>query len=402
MRDSKGKYYFLPVDNLARVEIVPKTRTRLTRGLGPHILRANFLRPLKEIPELNLNDGDILEPVPVRIESTRKTEADSWSEPKTLKCKILRQPGREIRLPLDCGVPFELFNDFDPRSYTLRYVADNIAFPVAVRFIGNVEYHHDVRIPLRGEFCFEEVVEESIVIATTKVEHNQFTILKLPLDLQVTLFPIRKLYCNAKYIARNWKYLQDEIDKLEKQITTVENDLFPSCYFKNDRPVRQLKESGGHFKAMKECMPVLDGLDERLTVPAGHGSNPEKPTMPSLSHKVDECRPVLEGDEHDYETIGPSITAKQDEYISVPERDIGDYESVQLVPDSIPYSSARSRQGMHSKNTQDHPEKPLYSSLTSIPQSRNPRERPPHVYAKLKRKSKTACNETKIERLPEK
>jgi len=97
MKNSKGRYFFLPVDNSARVEIVPKTRTRLSKGgLRSHARRPvviPFLRALKEISELNLEDGDILEPI-VNVPGKK-------SGPETLTCKILRQPEREIRLPLD-------------------------------------------------------------------------------------------------------------------------------------------------------------------------------------------------------------------------------------------------------------------------------------------------------------
>lgn len=64
---------------------------------------------------------------------------------------------------------FELFEEFDLRCYFLRYVVDNIVFFVVVWFIGDVEISLEVRIVLKGEFCFEEIVEEFIVIVIIKL-----------------------------------------------------------------------------------------------------------------------------------------------------------------------------------------------------------------------------------------
>ncbi|XP_022779619.1 uncharacterized protein LOC111321099 [Stylophora pistillata] len=385
MRDSKGKHYFLPVDNSTRVEIVPKTRTRLTKSFGPHLIRtARFLRVLRDVPELKLNEGDVLEPF--LFESTSNTEAE------TLKCKILRQPGKEIRLPLHWRVPLESFQDFNPRSYTIRYVADNIAFPVAVRFVGNVVFYSDVTASLRGEFYFEEVVEETIVIATTGVKQDQFTILKLPLDLPVTLYPIKKLHCDSKYINRYWKYLQEELDKLEKQITTVDNDLLPSSHFENmGRVARLHEEIGDHLKTMRECQPAVKGLDKGVVVPKPNLCEDfYEPMMPSLINEVDKCMPFQEEVEHNYEAMSSCTLGKQSEYASVFDGGINSYDAVEPLPCSVPYSSAKRRQSFRSKSVESLREEPFYSSLTSIFQGASPLERPPHVYEKLENKSSTA------------
>ena len=280
VQNSKGRYFFLPVDNSARVEIVSKTRTRLSKGgLRSHARRPDvipFLRALKEISELNLKDGDILEPI-VNVPGKK-------SGPETLTCKILRQPEREIRLPLDYVVPFESFEEFDPRGYSLRYVADNIAFPVAVRFIGDVKFSPEARVALKGEFRFDEIVEESIVIATTKLR-DQFTMLKLPVDLQVTVFPIRKLRCNAEYISKYWERLQPEIDKLETQITSVEDDLLPTSYFQEDTLSTGLEESG-------------DGYHKEMDVSI-----------------VNEYASPLDGNRHVYESMKPPYLSSDEDYI---------------------------------------------------------------------------------------
>lgn len=383
MRDSKGKHYFLPVDNSARVEIVPRTRTRLAKDFDPHLIRtARFLRVLRDVPELKLDDGDILEPI--FFESTRSTEAE------TLKCKILREPGKEIRLPLHWGVPLELLHDFDPRSYTLRYVADNIAFPVAVRFVENVVSYSDVVATLRGEFYFEEVVEETIVITTTKVNQDQLTILKLPLDLPLTLHPIRKLNCDSKYIVRYWQYLREELDRLENQMTTADNDLLPSSRFENmGRVVRLYKESEDYLKGMKKFQPVKKASDEGEVVPKNLCEDFYEPMMPSLVHKQEECRLFQEEVEPNYEAMEPCISGKHDEYATVFEGAISNYETVEPLSSSVPYSSAKSRQSLNSKSAQSLREEPFYCSLTSIFHGTSPLERPSHVYVKLEQKSFT-------------
>ena len=393
MKNSKGKYFFLPVDNSARVEIVPKTRTRHSKGgLRSHARRPvmiTFLRALREIPELNLEDGDILEPI------VRKTARGKKAGPETLTCKILRQPDREIRLPLDYVMPFESFEEFDPRCYSLRYVADNIAFPVAVRFIGDVNVSQEARIELKGEFRFEEIVEESIVIATTKL-HDLLTILKLPADLQVTVFPIRKLRCNAKYIEQYWERLQAEIDKLETQITSVEDDLLSTSYSQENALSAGLEGNGdiGNQKAMD-----VSSVDEYVSTLEGDAHVYEA-MGPSFAGRQYECLQKLEGIEDYYEAMELPTTRKVCEYVPVPGQDENEYVAMKtsiarkldenhmpLLDDvcehvyeamkpskarefteNMPYSSAGSRQRTDNKITRGYGEKSLYSSVASFPQ----------------------------------
>lgn len=402
VKNSKGKYFFLPVDNSARVEIVPKTRTRHSEGgLRSHARRpVTFLRTLTEIPELNLEDGDILDPVLNDIAREKK------AGPETLKCKILHEPDREIRLPLDYVMPFESFEEFDPRSYSLRYVADNIAFPVAVRFIGDVKFSPKARVALKGEFCFEEIVEESIVIATTKLP-DQFTMLKLPVDLQVTVFPIRKLRCNAEYIRQYWKRLQPEINKLEMQITNVGDDLMPTSFFQENTLSVRLEGSGDIDN--HEAMSIVDTVDECVSALDGDGHVYEA-MDPSISGRRDQRLYVLEGIEDYYETMELPIATKVCEYMSVPEGGEDEYEIMETTiarkldeyrmsvldgcehvyeamkssnthkfSEGLPYSRAKSRQRTSSTITQGYGEKPLYSSLVSFPQDSASMERSPHV-----------------------
>lgn len=392
VKNSKGGYFFLPIDNSARVEIVPKTRTRQSKGgLRSHARRPvmiTFLRTLTEVPELNLEDGDILEPI------VAETPRGKKAGPETLTCKILRNPDREIRLPLDYVMPFESFEEFDPRRYSLRYVADNIAFPVAVRFIGDVKFSPEARIALKGEFRFEEMVEESIVIATTKLR-DQFTILKLPVDLQVTVFPIRKLRCNAEYIRKYWERLQPEIDKLETQITSVEDDLLPTCYFQENALSAGLEESGdtGYHKAVD-----VSTVNEYVSPLEGDGHIYEA-MSPSFSDRQDQCLQVLEETEDYYEAMELPTTRKVCEYMPVPGEGEADYVAMETsiarkldeyhmslldrcehvyeamkpsnahkFSEGLPYSRARSCERTDSKITQGYGEKSLNSSVASFPQ----------------------------------
>lgn len=394
MKNSKGKYFFLPVDNSARVEIVPKTRTRQSKGrLRSHARRPvmiTFLRALREIPELNLKDGDILEPI------VHETARGRKATPETLKCKILHQPDREIRLPLDYVMPFESFEEFDPRRYSLRYVADNIAFPVAVRFIGDVEISPEARIALKGEFRFEEIVEESIVIATTKL-HDQLTILNLPVDLQVTVFPIRKLRCNAEYIEQYWERLQPEIDKLETQITTAGDDLLPTSYFQEDALSAGLERNGniGNHEAND-----VSYVDEYVS-PQDGDAHVYQTMGPFFSGRQDQCLQKLEGSEDYYEVMEPPTTRKVCEHMPVPGQDENEYVAMEtsIAPklgeyhmpllddghgehvyeamrpskareftESLPYSSARNRKRTDSKITRGYGEKSLNPSVASFPQ----------------------------------
>ena len=394
MKNSKGKYFFLPVDNSARVEIVPKTRTRQSKGgLRSYARRPvmiTFLRALREIPELNLEDGDILEPIVHETARGRKAGAE------ILTCKLLRQPDREIRLPLDYVMPFESFEEFDPRRYSLRYVADNIAFPVAVRFIGHVQVSAEARIDLKGEFRFEEIVEESIVIATTKF-HDQFTILKLPVDLQVTVFPIRKLRCNSVYIEQYWERLQPEIEKLETQITSAEDDLLPMSYFQENALSAGLEGNGdiGNNEAID-----VSNVDEYVSTLAGDAHLYE--TMgPSFSGRQYQCLQEQEGIREDYYVAMELPTTRTVcEYMPVPGQDENEYLAMETtigrkvgeyhIPllddvfehvyeamkpskareftESLPYSSAGRRQRTDSKITQGYGETSLCSSVASFPQ----------------------------------
>lgn len=401
IRNSKGKYFYLPVDNAARVEIVPKTRTRLNKGLRSQTRRpTKFLRALREMPELNLKEGDILDPI--LNETTRQEKkANLYSGPETFKCKVLSQPGKEIRLALDYVGPFESFEDFDPRRYSVRYIADNIALPVAVRFIDDVEFNPDIKTPLKGEFRFEEIVEESIVIATTKLQHDQFTILKLPVDLQVTLFPIRKLRCNTGYLSQYWECIQREIDQLEKQITSAEEDLWPESFLQeamlpvplekngdNDNYVAKLIHS---TRKTDKCVPSKDE-DSDVYEAMGpsslrlEGVEDYYETMePSMRRKLGECIPTPEGAEDHYEAMAPPISI---EYIPAQEGAEHVYEAMKPsiaygLGEGLPYSRARSRQRMSRKNTQDYREKPLYSCLVSFQPNSSSMEISPHVYEKL-------------------
>lgn len=422
MKNSKGKYFFLPVDNSARVEIVPKTRTRQSKGgLRSHARRPvmiTFLRALTEIPELNLEDGDILEPI------VNETSRGKKAGPETLTCKILRQPDRlEIRLPLDYVMPFESFGEFDPRSYSLRYVADNIAFPVAVRFIGDVKVSPEARVALKGEFRFEEIVEESIVIATTKL-HDQFTILKLPSDLQITVFPIRKLRCNAEYIEQYWERLQPEIDKLETQITSVKDDLLPTSYFQENALSAGLEGNGdiGNHEAIDVSI-----VDAEYLSPLDGDAHVYEAMDPSFSGRQDQRLQNLEGNEDYYEAMELSTTRKVCEYMPVPAQDENEYVAMEasiarqlgeyhmpLLEDghgehvyeamrssnahefteSMPYSSARRRQRTDRKITRGYGEKSLYSSVGSSPQDSELPRRSAGKPAKLQDQAERIKTET--------
>ena len=403
MRNSKGKYFYLPVDNAARVEIVPNTRTRLSKGLRTQTRRpAKFLRALREIPELNLKDGDILDPV--LNETTRQeNEANSCSGPETLKCKVLSQPGKEVRVALDHVAPFESFEEFDPRRYSVRYIADNIAFPVAVRFIEDVEFTPDVRTSLTGEFRFEEIVKESIVLASTKIKHDEFTIIKLPVDLEVTLFPIRKLRCDAEYLRQYWECVQREVDNLEKQITSVEEDMLPECFLhENMLPVPPEGNGVNDNYIAKlvacrigECLPVLHkGSDDYQAIgPSSCGLEESddyyERMEPSMVRKFGECMPNPEGVENDYEVMVPPTST---EGRSVHDGGEHVYEAMQPsiayeLGEGLPYSRARSCQRISSKTTQDYRGKPLHSSRISFEQNSSYMEVRPHVYQKLQRKS---------------
>ena len=384
MKNSKGRYFFLPVDNSARIEIVPKTRTRHSKGgLRSHARRPvmiKFLRALKEIPELNLEDGDILEPI------VSGTAGGKKAGPETLTCKFVRQPDREIRLPIDYVMPIESFEEFDPRRYSLRYVADNIAFPVDVRLIGDVTFSPEVRVALKGEIRFEEIVEETIVIATTKL-HDQFTVLRLPVDLQVTVFPIRKLRCNAEYIRRYWEHLQPEIDKLETQITSMEDDLLPTSFRLGgsgdtgnhkamdvsivNEYASGLEGNGNVYEAMSppfsgrrdQCLQELEGVEDYYEVM-------ELPT----TRKVYECMPVPGEGEDEYVAMETSFPCKLGEY-HMPLLDGYEHVYEAMRPSNAhkfnegpPYSRARNRKRTDSKITQGYGEKSLYSSVASFQQ----------------------------------
>ena len=406
VKNSKRKYFFLPVDNSAKVEIVPKTRTRHNKGgLRSYTRRpVTFLRALKEIPELNLKDGDILEPILTKTSLGKKTA------PESLTYKILRQPDREIRLPLDYVMPFESFEEFDPRLYSLRYVSDNIAFPVAVRFIGDVKSSPETRIALKGELRFEEIVEESIVIATTKLR-DQFTILKLPVDLPITVFPIRKLHCNAEYIRQYWERLQPEIEKLETQITSVEDDLLPTSFLQKQRLSARLEGGGdyGNHEAkgvsiVDECVSALD-CDGHVyeAMPRGLRS--------SCSDRQYQCLQKLEETEDFYEVMELPNIKKVCEYMPISGKDEDEYVVMETKPlldgcehvyeamkplnaqrfskARVPYSRAESRQRTDSKITQSYRES-LYSSVASSQQDSASTEKLQRISAcKLKQQDQT-------------
>lgn len=162
MRDLKGKYYFLFVDNLVCVEIVFRIYICFVKDFDFYLICiVRFFCVLRDVFELKFDDGDILEFI--FFEFMRSIEVE------ILKCKIFCELGKEIRFLFYWGVFFELLYDFDLRSYILRYVVDNIVFLVVVRFVENVVFYFDVVVILRGEFYFEEVVEEIIVIVIIKV-----------------------------------------------------------------------------------------------------------------------------------------------------------------------------------------------------------------------------------------
>ena len=390
VKNSKGSIFFLPVDNPAKVEIVPKTRTRHSKGgLRLHARRPDtFLRALREIPELNLEDGDILEPIVIETALGKK------AGPQTLTSKILRQPDREIRLPLDYVMPFESFEEFDPRRYSLRHVSDNIVFPVAVRFVGDVKFSPEAGVALKGEFRFEEIVEESIVIATTKL-HDRYTILKLPVDLQVTVFPIRKLRCNAEYMRQYGERLRLEIEKIETQITSVKDDLLPTSFFQENTLSVRLEGSGDVGNHEPLDASIVDQYMSALDV----GGHVYEAMSPLFSGRQDQSLQDLEGTEDYYEAMELPTTRRVCEYMPVPgegedeymametsnARNLSEYHKplldgcehvyeamkpsiVHNVREGLPYSRARSRQRIDSKITQGYGEKSVYSSVASVPE----------------------------------
>lgn len=412
VKNSKRRHFFLPVDNPAKVEIVPKTRTRHNKGgLRSYTRRpVTFLRALKEIPELNLEDGDILEPF------LTKTALGKKAGPESLTYKILRQPDREIRLPLDYVMPFESFEEFDPRLYSIRYVSDNIAFPVAVRFIGDVKSSPETRKALKGELRFEEIVEESIVIATTKLR-DQFTTLKLPVDLPITVFPIRKLHCNAEYIRQYWERLQPEIDRLETQITSVEDDLLPTSFLQKQRLSARLEGGGdyGNHEArgvsiVDECVSALDSDGHVYeAMPRGLRS--------SYSARQYQCLQKLEETEDYYEVMELPNTEKICEYMPISGKDEDEYVvmettsapklgerskplldgcehvyeamkplNAQKYSEGLPYSRAEIRQRTDCKSYRES----LYSSVASSQQDSASTEKLQRISAcKLKQQDQT-------------
>ena len=201
------KEFFIPINFPCKVSILPTVCEDVYYSVQD-IADATWVKFFRVVhdspPTFRLKAGDIME-----IKRTFEEKREQYIE-----CEFVNKTRDSVKLPLLFKAAFEPLESAELHDFT--EVLHRFRFPIRVKFtsgeaILNPEVNDDIEWPPVGSVLLKEKIEESTVICTSRAD-NKVTILLIPTDLDVTVYPALGALTNDKGYARFCKNIHDGAD----------------------------------------------------------------------------------------------------------------------------------------------------------------------------------------------
>lgn len=207
-----GKELFIPINFPLKVEILPTVCEDVYYSVQDVVdaICVKFIRVVHDAPPTyKVKAGDILK--------IKKTIEENHTQ--YLECEFVNKTHDSVKLPLDYMASFEPLAETG--QYYLYEALQNFNLPVRVKFISsedilNAEVTDENDWSSIGSVLLKETNEESTVICTSRDE-GIVTVLMLPTDLDVSVYPALGALTNDKAYTRFCKSIHDGAD-LQKAI----------------------------------------------------------------------------------------------------------------------------------------------------------------------------------------
>ena len=207
-----GKELFVSINFPLKVEILPTVCEDVYYSVQDVVdaICVKFIRVVHDAPPTyKVKAGDILE-----IKSTIEENHTQY-----LECEFVNKTRDTVKLPLDYTGSFEPLAETE--QYYLFEALRKFNLPVRVKFITSEdilieEVNDENDWSSIGSVLLKETIEESTVICTSRDE-GIVTVLMLPTDLDVSVYPALGAVTNDKAYTRFCKNIHDGAD-LQKAI----------------------------------------------------------------------------------------------------------------------------------------------------------------------------------------
>lgn len=212
-RDQKGNFYKIPLNYPDKIfESIPNRCNHEYETVQDLIDDfPKYVRSLYNIPQSNINAGDILSLQEASLSSQGRTE---------LKCKVVGTK-RPIFLSCEQRGHFETLEEVHPSS--LRDVTDRHILPTRVRVrAGSIgKFIGEKRIEKSLTIVIKEIVKEKVLIAYTLIGKH-LRVLTIPISLEVL---VRRIESNIdpKVLAEICQLIDNKIN-IESVITGRDED----------------------------------------------------------------------------------------------------------------------------------------------------------------------------------
>ena len=243
------KQYLVPVNCPCKVEILPKICQEAYNSVEDIVdawtsADFKFIRVVHDgPPSMRIKAGDILK--------LKKTVEEN--RVKFLECEFLDKTKDLVRLCLDFKAAFEPLASAG--QYQLQEILKTFRLPVRVKFISSdttiQDADNNIDFPSLGSVLLKELRQETTIIATSR-DDGMVTVLMIPTDLDVNVFPARGAVLGEKEYARFCKDVHDgtelaKVDLFENGFKSFETSTVDVIYdyeeVKPPLPPRNRRES---------------------------------------------------------------------------------------------------------------------------------------------------------------
>jgi len=223
-----GKELFIPINFPLKVEILPTVCEDVYYSVQDvaDAICVKFIRVVHDAPPTyKVKAGDILK--------IKKTIEENHTQ--YLECEFVNKTHDGVKLPLDYMASFEPLAETG--QYYLYEALQKFNLPVRVKFISsedilNAEVNDENDWSSIGSVLLKETNEESTVICTSRDE-GIVTVLMLPTDLDVSVYPALGALTNDKAYTRFCKSIHDgavlqkaiELSKMKESKLCTESEV---------------------------------------------------------------------------------------------------------------------------------------------------------------------------------
>ena len=209
--------FLIPVNFPCKVEILPTICEDRYYSVSDVVNASSvkFIRVVHDSPPwLGLKAGDILE-LKKTVEQNRE---------KFIECEFHDKTRDLVRLPLEFKAAFEPLAKVG--EYHFQEVLNTFKLPIRVKFTSSntmiQDVNHDIDLLSFDSVLLKEFHEESTIIATSRAD-NAVTVVMIPSDLDVSVYPAEGAITGDKTYARFCKEIHDgaDLEKVELSLASV-------------------------------------------------------------------------------------------------------------------------------------------------------------------------------------